>query len=53
MLEENVVSQAGAKNNYITEQEIIRQIEDAGFKPKQRDSFYNVIHEPSCKWCFD
>ncbi len=43
MLEENVVSQAGAKNNCITEKEIIRQISDAGFKPKQRDSLYNIV----------
>ena len=43
MLEENVVSTAGAKNSQITEQEIIRQIHDAGFIPKQRDSLYNII----------
>ncbi len=47
MLEENVVSKAGAKNSSITEQEIIRQIYDAGFKPKQRDSLYNIIYEPN------
>ena len=46
MLEENVVSQAGAKNNNAPEREIIRQIHDAGFVPRQRDSLYNIIHSP-------
>ncbi len=46
MLEENVVSQAGAKNSYITEKEIMRQIQDAGFQPKQRDSLYNIVKTP-------
>lgn len=43
MLEENVVSRAGAKNSCVTEREIIRQINDAGFKPLQRDSLYNIV----------
>lgn len=47
MLEENVVSQAGAKHRNTPEREIIRQITDAGFKPMQRDSLYNVIAEPN------
>ena len=46
MLEENVVSQAGARHQATSEQEIIRQIVDAGFRPVQRDSLYNVIAEP-------
>ncbi len=43
MLEENVVSQAGAKHNNTAEKEIIRQIKDAGYTAKQRDSLYNFI----------
>lgn len=46
MLEENVVSQAGAKHRNTPEREIIRQIVDAGFNPMQRDSLYNFIREP-------
>lgn len=46
MLEENVVSQAGAKHRRVNEREIIRQIVEAGFRPVQRDSLYNVIREP-------
>lgn len=46
MLEENVVSQAGARHQATSEREIIRQIVDAGFRPVQRDSLYNVIAEP-------
>lgn len=46
MLEENVVSQAGAKHRNTPEREIIRQITDAGYKAMQRDSLYRVIAEP-------
>jgi dehypoxanthine futalosine cyclase len=46
MLEENVVSQAGAKHRATAEREIVRQIVDAGFLPVQRDSLYNVIRRP-------
>ncbi len=46
MLEENVVSQAGASHQSTSEAEIIRQIVDAGFRPKQRDSLYNIVREP-------
>lgn len=49
MLEENVVSQAGAKHQNTPEREIIRQIVDAGFKPRQRDSLYQIIREPDVK----
>jgi cyclic dehypoxanthinyl futalosine synthase len=46
MLEENVVSQAGARHRATPEREIVRQIVDAGFEPRQRDSLYNVIRTP-------
>jgi cyclic dehypoxanthinyl futalosine synthase len=46
MLEENVVSQAGAKHRNTPEREMIRQIVDAGFEPMQRDSLYNLIRRP-------
>jgi cyclic dehypoxanthinyl futalosine synthase len=46
MLEENVVSQAGAKHHNTPEREMIRQIVDAGFEPMQRDSLYNLIRKP-------
>lgn len=39
MIEENVVSAAGARNK-ATEEELRRIIRDAGFTPKQRDSLY-------------
>jgi cyclic dehypoxanthinyl futalosine synthase len=39
MIEENVVSAAGARNK-ATEEELRRIIRDAGFIPKQRDSLY-------------
>ena len=39
MIEENVVSAAGARNR-ATEEELRRIIRDAGFTPKQRDSLY-------------
>ncbi|CAN5663425.1 cyclic dehypoxanthinyl futalosine synthase [soil metagenome] len=46
MLEENVVSQAGARLRATPEREMVRQIVDAGFEPRQRDSLYNVIRTP-------
>ena len=46
MLEENVVSQAGAKHRATPEREIVRQIVDAGFVPKQRDSLYGIVAVP-------
>ncbi len=46
MLEENVVSQAGAKNDNAPEREIIRQVTEAGYIPRQRDSLYNIVHTP-------
>lgn len=46
MLEENVVSQAGAKHRSTPEREIVRQIHEAGFVPKQRDSLYGIVAVP-------
>jgi cyclic dehypoxanthinyl futalosine synthase len=42
MLEENVVSQAGATFR-MPEPEIRRVIEDFGYVPRRRDCYYNVI----------
>ena len=41
MIEENVVSQAGARNQ-ACEEDLRRIIRDAGFVPKQRDSLYRT-----------
>ena len=41
MIEENVVSQAGARN-HATEEELRQMIRDAGFVPKQRDTLYRT-----------
>jgi cyclic dehypoxanthinyl futalosine synthase len=41
MLEENVVSQAGA-NFHASEEDLRRIIRDAGFTPKQRDTLYRT-----------
>ncbi len=46
MIEENVVSQAGARNRATPERELVRQIVDAGFEPRQRDSLYRVVRVP-------
>ena len=46
MLEENVVSQAGAKHRSTPEREIVRQITLAGFTAKQRDSLYGIVSVP-------
>jgi len=43
MLEENVVSAAGA-HNHATEEELRRIIRDAGFIPKKRDSLYRAYY---------
>ncbi len=42
MIEENVVAAAGVKFR-LPKEEIIRLIKEAGFKPAQRDCFYNII----------
>ncbi len=50
MMEENVVSAAGGHDRVrVTEREIIRHINDAGFKPAQRDSRFNIIRFPDLK----
>ena len=41
MIEENVVSQAGARN-HASEEDLRRIIRDAGFLPKQRDTLYRT-----------
>jgi cyclic dehypoxanthinyl futalosine synthase len=41
MIEENVVSQAGARH-HATEEDLRRMIRDAGFVPKQRDTLYKT-----------
>ncbi|MDZ7708169.1 MAG: CofH family radical SAM protein [Trueperaceae bacterium] len=46
MLEENVVSQAGAKHRATPEREMVRQIVEAGYTPKQRGSLYEIIAVP-------
>ena len=46
MIEENVVSQAGAQHHNTPEREIVRQISDAGFVPAQRDSLYGIVRYP-------
>jgi cyclic dehypoxanthinyl futalosine synthase len=43
MIEENVVSQAGAQFS-ATEEDLRRLIRDAGFIPKQRDSLYRTYY---------
>src|SRR5436305_982518 len=41
MIEENVVSQAGARH-HATEEDLRKMIRDAGFVPKQRDTLYRT-----------
>ena len=43
MLEENVVSQAGATFR-MTEASIKRVIEDLGFRPKRRNMYYELLN---------
>jgi cyclic dehypoxanthinyl futalosine synthase len=43
MIEENVVSQAGARN-HASEEDLRRIIRDAGFVPKQRDTLYRTYY---------
>ncbi len=52
MLEENVVSAAGTTRRSASERDIIRNIVDAGFQPRQRDSLYNVIRTPDVEAIF-
>ncbi|MEP6945028.1 MAG: cyclic dehypoxanthinyl futalosine synthase [Acidobacteriota bacterium] len=45
MIEENVVSAAGA-NNEASERELRFQIREAGYIPQQRDILYNYVNRP-------
>jgi cyclic dehypoxanthinyl futalosine synthase len=47
MIEENVVSAAGAHFR-LTEAEIARSIQDAGFIPKRRTMHYELVGDPYC-----
>jgi cyclic dehypoxanthinyl futalosine synthase len=47
MIEENVVSSAGAHFR-LSEAEIARHIQDAGFVPKRRTMHYEIIGDPYC-----
>jgi cyclic dehypoxanthinyl futalosine synthase len=48
MIEENVVSAAGA-NNEANEKELRYQISEAGYKPQQRDILYKYINREASK----
>jgi len=47
MIEENVVRAAGA-SYCMDELEIVRNIEDAGFRPKRRSMHYDILGDPIC-----
>ena len=47
MIEENVVSAAGAHFR-LTEAQIARNIQDAGFVPKRRTMNYDIVGDPYC-----
>jgi cyclic dehypoxanthinyl futalosine synthase len=51
MIEENVVSAAGAHFR-LTEAEIARAIQNAGFLPKRRTMRYEIVGDPYC-WSHD
>jgi len=51
MIEENVVSAAGAHFR-LTEAEIARAIQEAGFVPKRRTMDYQIVGDPYC-WSHD
>ncbi|MEW6108782.1 MAG: cyclic dehypoxanthinyl futalosine synthase [Nitrospirota bacterium] len=44
MIEENVVASTGVSFS-VSKKEIIRSIRDSGFKPAQRDTYYNILRE--------
>ena len=48
MIEENVVSAAGA-NNEANEKELRYQISEAGFTPQQRDILYEYVHRENAE----
>jgi len=47
MIEENVVSAAGSHFS-LTEAEIARNIQQAGFTPKRRTMLYEIVGDPFC-----
>jgi cyclic dehypoxanthinyl futalosine synthase len=51
MIEENVVSAAGAHFR-LTEAQIARAIQNAGFTPKRRSMHYEIVGDPYC-WTHD
>jgi 2-iminoacetate synthase ThiH len=51
MIEENVVSAAGSHFR-LTEAEIARAIQGAGFVPKRRTMDYRIVGDPYC-WTKD
>jgi cyclic dehypoxanthinyl futalosine synthase len=48
MIEENVVRAAGA-SYCMDEEEIVRNVENAGFVPKRRNMHYEILGEPMCR----
>jgi cyclic dehypoxanthinyl futalosine synthase len=46
MIEENVVSSAGTVH-HLSLEEIRRAIREAGYEPRQRNVFYELIDEPT------
>ena len=48
MIEENVVRAAGA-SYCMDEVEIVRNIESAGFLPKRRNMYYEILGDPVCR----
>ncbi len=44
MIEENVVASAGVSYR-VTKDDIIRAIKSGGFRPAQRDTYYNIVKE--------
>ena len=51
MIEENVVSAAGSHFR-LTEAEMARTIQEAGFTPKRRTMSYEIVGDPYC-WSHD
>jgi cyclic dehypoxanthinyl futalosine synthase len=47
MIEENVVSAAGSHFR-LTEAEMARAIQEAGFTPKRRTMSYEIVGDPYC-----
>ncbi len=43
MIEENVVKAAGVSYR-VSKEDIIKAIKDAGFRPAQRDTYYNILY---------